>query len=325
MFPVRVAAALALLGAVLGAPAPAFAQALERVTIVVFGSPSLGNFLPPIIKAHKLDEANGLSITFAERTPDAYTAQFNSGEFQVGGSAAVLTVGLADVRGVKVTYLFNLFDFWGAVVTSKPEIKTLKDLEGKDLAAAKGTTNYVMFDWFARQQGLDTSKVSVVNTATPGLVGYALADRATAVQLWEPAYTTLMAKKPSMRTLDLNIAESWQKATGSRVIPYLGVAAHLDWAQKNAALVPKLFDAYKAAADWATANPDEAAKLIAPKGGAQDQKAIADLIKANDRLGLNVRWAGDVRKEIEEVYKAGRSIDFLPSEPSPASIYQRAK
>ena len=97
---------------------------------------------------------------------DAYTTQLNSSEFQLGGSAALLTVGLADTRGVKATYPF---DFWGTVVTSRPEIKTLKDLEGKDLAAAKGTTNYVMFDWFARQAGADTAKFSVVSTATPGL------------------------------------------------------------------------------------------------------------------------------------------------------------
>ena len=179
------------------------AQAPEPLSIVVFGPPSLGAFLPPVIKAQKLDEKNGLAIKFEERTPDAYTAQFNSGEFQLGGSASLLTVGLADTRGVKVTYLFNLFDFWGAVVTSRPDVKTLKDLEGKDLAAAKGTTNYVMFDWFARQLGADTAKFSVINTATPGLIGYALADRAAAVQLWEPAYTTLLSKKPDMRTIDL--------------------------------------------------------------------------------------------------------------------------
>ena len=167
------------------------------LSIVIFGPPSLGAFLPPVIKASKLDEKNGLSINFVERTPDAYTAQFNSGEFQLGGSASLLTVGQADVRGVKVAYLFNLFDFWGAVVTSRPEVATLKDLEGKELAAARGTTNYLMFDWFARQQGVDPAKLSVVNTATPGLVGYALADRAAAVQLWEPAYTILLAKKPS--------------------------------------------------------------------------------------------------------------------------------
>src|SRR5580693_8760943 len=93
------------------------AEAPEPVSIVVFGPPSLGAFLPPVIKANKLDEKNGLSISFEERTPDAYTAQFNSGEFQLGGSASLLTVGLADLRGAKVTYLFNLFDFWGTVVS----------------------------------------------------------------------------------------------------------------------------------------------------------------------------------------------------------------
>jgi ABC-type nitrate/sulfonate/bicarbonate transport system substrate-binding protein len=301
------------------------AQDVEKLTIVIFGAPSLGAFLPPIIKAEKLDEKNGLSITFQERTPDAYTAQFNSGEFQLGGSASLITVGLADLRGVKVTYLFNLFDYWGAVVTSRPEIKTLKDLEGKDLAAAKGTTNYVMFDWFARQLGADSTKFAVVNTATPGLVGYAMAERASAVQLWEPAYTTLLSKKPGMRTLDLKIGDSWNKFAGSRNIPYLGVAAHIDWVEKHKASVPKLFAAYREAADWVVANSDAAAKLISPKGNAEDQKAIADLIRANDRLGLNIRWASDVKKEIQSVYAAARAIDFFPGEPSAASIYEGNK
>ncbi len=302
---------------------PAGAQAPAEISIVVFGPPSLGAFLPPIIKAQTLDEKNGLNIKFEERTPDAYTAQFNSGEFKLGGSAALLTVGLADTRGVKVTYLFNLFDFWGAVVTSRPDIKSLKDLEGKDLAAAKGTTNYVMFDWFAQQLGVDTKKLSVVNTATPGLVGYALADRATAVQLWEPAYTTLLSKKPGIKTLDLKIAENWKKATGSTNIPYLGVAAHTEWAEKNPELVAKLYTAYKQAAEWVAAHPDEASKLIAVKGSADDQKAIASLIRANDRLGMNVKWASDVAKEIKTVYGAGKSIAFLPSDPADSTIYKR--
>ena len=248
----------------LAAASPSYAQAPEPVSIVVFGAPSLGALLPPVIKAQKLDEKNGLAIKFEERTPDAYTAQFNSGEFQVGGSAALLTVGLADARGVKVTYLFNLFDFWGAVVTSRPDVKELKDLESKDLAAAKGTTNYVMFDWFARQLGADTGKFSVINTATPGLVGYAMADRASAIQLWEPAYTTLISKKPDIRTIDIKIADSWKKFTGSSSIPYLGVAAHVAWAEKNKNLIPKLFAAYREAAEWVAANPEAASKLILP-------------------------------------------------------------
>jgi NitT/TauT family transport system substrate-binding protein len=297
------------------------AATLDKLSIVVFGPPSLGAFLPPVIKARKLDEKNGLDISFVERTPDAYTAQFNSGEFQLGGSAALLTVGLAEARGVKVSYLFNLFDFWGTVVTSQPAIKTLKDLEGKELAAANGTTNYVMFDWFARQQGVNTSKLLIINTATPGLVGYAMANRATGVQLWEPAYTSLSIKKPDVRTLDLKIAESWKKFAGSSTIPYLGVAAHADWIAKNPALISKLYAAYSEAASWVAANPDEAAQLIAQKEAADYRAGIAALIKDNGRLGMNVRWAKDVRTEIEKVYEAGVSINFLPSKPTAATIY----
>src|SRR6202166_2412035 len=92
------AAALGLTS--LAAPLPAAAQgtgnAPSKITIVVFGFPSLGAFMPPVIKAKKMDEAHGLDIEFVERPPDGYTTQFNSGEFKVGGSAAVLTVGLAD-------------------------------------------------------------------------------------------------------------------------------------------------------------------------------------------------------------------------------------
>lgn len=297
------------------------AQQLEKLPIVIFGWPSLGAILPPIIKTHKLDAKLGMDIEFVERTPDAYTAQFNSGEFKVGGSAALLTVGLADIRGVKVSYLFNIFDFYGTIVTSTPEVKSLKDLEGKTLAAARATTNFIMANWFAAQLGLDMKKVSVVNTAPAGLVGYALANRAEGIQVWEPALTTLRAKDPNIRVLDLDIPNQWTKFAGSPNVPYLGLAAHVDWIQKNPASVSKLWQMHKEAADWMQANPDAAAKVILPKGSAEDISGLVALIKANDRLGLNMKWAGDIRKEIEQVYKAGRSIDYLPSDPSAASIY----
>jgi hypothetical protein len=62
--------------------------------------------------------------------------------------------------------------------------------------------------------------------------------------------------------------------------------------------------------------------LIAAKGTPDDQKAIAELIRANDRLGMNLKWASDVSKEIKSVYAAGQSIAFLPSEPGASTIYQ---
>jgi NitT/TauT family transport system substrate-binding protein len=313
----------ALAGLALTLPASAAAQAPAKIRIVVFGFPSLGAFMPPVIKAKKLDEANGLDITFEARPPTAYTTQFNSGEFKIGGSAALLTIGVADARGVKVKYLFNLFDFWGGVVTSRPGIKSVKDLEGKELAAARATTNFQMFEFFAKKLGADTSKIKVVNTAPPGLVGYAVADRADAVQLWEPAYTLLKAKKPDIRLLDLSMDKTWKSFAGGAQIPYLGVAAHTDWIEQNPALVAKLYAAYKAAGEYIVKHPEESAAIIAPKATATDKAALVSLIKSNERLGMNVVGAGAVAKQIEAVYKAGIDVGYLKAMPSKDTIYNK--
>jgi ABC-type nitrate/sulfonate/bicarbonate transport system substrate-binding protein len=317
--------AAAIAAFALGEPHPAAAQAqnLTKLKIVVFDFPSLGAFMPPVIKAKKFDEANGLDLTFDDRPPTAYTTQFNSGEYKIGGSAALLTVGLADLRGVKVKYLFNLFDYWGGVVTSRPAIKTVKDLEGKELAAARATTNYQMFEFFAKKLGADVSKFKVVNTATPGLVGYAMADRADAVQLWEPAYTILKAKKPDIRLLDLQLDKTWKSFAGGSTIPYLGIAAHTDWIEQNPEAVKKLYATYKAAADYIVKSPEEAAKIIDPKGTPDEQAAVVTLIKANERLGMNVKSAGEMKNEIEAVYKAGMDVGYLKSMPSDDTIYDK--
>ena len=303
--------------------ADARAQA-QKLDILIFSPPSLGAFMPPIIKAQKLDQANGLDISFHERTPDAYTTQFNSGEFKIGGSASLQTVALADIRGVKVKYLFNLFDFWGTVVTSRDDVKTLKDIEGKQIAAARSTTNYKMFEFFAKKQGVDISKFQVVNTAPPGLMSYAIADRADAIQIWEPTYTLLKAKKPSVRTLDLGIEKTWKAFSGGGTrIPYLGLAAHSEWADKNPELVKKLYATYTAAADWIQKNPDAAAPLMFPKSAPADQQQIAALIRANDRLGISLGGANEMRKEIEAVYKSGIEVNYFTTMPSAASIYDK--
>lgn len=316
---IRWCAALAVAFVAAGA---AWAQgAPSKVTIAIFGPPSLGSFLPPVIKAKKFDIGNGLDLLFVERPPDAYAVQFNSGEFQVGGSASALILANARNRGVQVVYLFNVFDFWATLVTSNDEVRTLKDLVGKEIAAARGTTSFAMVDWFARRQGLDLSKAAVLNTAPAGLMSYAMAGRADAVHLWEPGYTQLISKKPTVRTLDLDIKRQWKQFAGSEAMPFLGVAAHEGWIKQNAKLVEPLYRTYKAAAEWVVKNPGEAADLILPKGSDADRLAIKQLIESKERLALNVVGAAAIRKELEFVFDAGLSIKNLDKLPDPGLIY----
>ena len=153
------------------------------ITIVVFTPPSLGAIFPAVIKQQKFDIANGIDITFVERPPDAYAAEFNSGEFQVGGSASVLIVGLGTTRGIKASYLFNhvrLLGHGGHQPAGHQDARRSQGQADCRRAGARRITRC--------SRGLRNSKAStrnslqVVNTATPGLVGYALADRADAVQ-----------------------------------------------------------------------------------------------------------------------------------------------
>jgi hypothetical protein len=182
--------------------------------------------------------------------------------------------------------LFNLFDYWGAVVAQRRGIDSLADLGGKQLAAARGTSNFTMFEWVARQAQLDAASQQVINTATPGLNGYVLADRADAVQLWEPAYSLLLAKRPDIRILDLDIAARWRSFAGSERISYLGVAAHLSWIAQHRELVPRLYRRYRDAARWCGQSRCRRRDHFQRRPA--DIRAIERLIEDNKRLGMDV-------------------------------------
>ena len=313
--------ALAVSGLMAASPWVRARSVVARLTMVVFDEPSLGAFLQPVIKQRKLDLAHGIDLNFVQRTPDAYTLEFNSGEYQIGGSAALLSIGVARDRGIKVSYLFNLNDYFGAVVTSRKDIRTLHDLAGKHLAASTATTNFAMFRWLMQSEHVSLKDVSLINTAPPGLIGYALADRADAVELWEPAYSQLIARKPSLRSLDLQIREQWERFSPGTDIPYLGVAAHDEWIARNPDLVKRLFHTFVEASKWVRANPDAAARLIAPSLPGSEVGVLRTMIASNKTLRMNVMDAAQARAGIEAVYRAGLQSGYLSKPVDPASIY----
>jgi len=291
------------------------------VRVLAFQAPSLGAFLPAVIKGHRIDAAHGLTVAFSYATPDNYNTEFASGHYQVGGSAALLSEALRTERGVDVTYLFNLFDYFSAVVTADPAIRGLGDLPGHSLAAATGTTNHAMFAWFARAQGLNLDDVELLNQTTAGLSTMALMGRSDATEIWEPAYSSLRHKKPDIRSLDIGLP-SWKAAFGTDTIPYLGLAAHRPWAQAHPDVVAKLYRIYADAAAWTRANPAAAAKIIAaatPKGKAA---TLQGLIEDNDRLRLNVRPARALTDGIAAVFRAGRQTGYLSATP-PSTIVHK--
>jgi NitT/TauT family transport system substrate-binding protein len=141
------------------------------------------------------------------------------------------------------------------------------------------------------------------------------------VQLWEPAYTLVKAQRPDIRTIDLNIAKTWRAYAGGSVLPYLGVAAHQEWIDTHRDLIPGLYRAYKQAAAWVVANPADAAPLVAAVKDDAQRAAVADLIRDNSRLALNLQPAGKIAKEIEATYRAGLDVGLFKEMPPAASVY----
>jgi len=141
------------------------------------------------------------------------------------------------------------------------------------------------------------------------------------VQIWEPAYSMLLAKRPGIHTIDLNIRKVWHAYAGGDLFPNLGVAAHQDWIEQNRDVIPRLSRAYKQAADWVAAHPAEAAPLVAPVKEEGERKAIADMIRNNSRLAMNLYPASTAMKEIEAVYRMGIAVGLFKTLPDASSVY----
>jgi NitT/TauT family transport system substrate-binding protein len=282
--------AVALLAA---ASAAALAQPAKLPTISVsaFNPPSLGAFIPPIIKARSFDKANGFTLEMAYKPSDTYQVDYASGRDEVGGSSTFISEARRASQGVETICLFNIFDYFAGVVTSNPQIKSFKDLEGKQLAADTPTTAWGMGQWFLMKSGVDMSKVRVISQGSPAMVVSIQANRVDAVWVSEPTYSVIL-HGPGGDKLSSVVADHalWKQLTGLSVpLPFLGVSAHKSWLAKNRDQAQALYTAYKQAGVWANANPAEAAKVIA-EATKLNAAALEHALKSG-RLGLNVQPA----------------------------------
>ncbi len=289
--------------------------------VLAFAPPSLGAFLPAIITATGIDRDHRMPLRFRYTTPDNYNTEFSAGHYQVGGSAALLSEALRRERDLDVTYLFNLFDYFTAVVTSDPGIRSLRNIAGRRLAAATGTTNHAMFTWFAARQGLDLDDVELTNQTPAGLSTIALLGKSDATEIWEPAYTSLVKRKPDIRTIDIGLSE-WSRRFSTDVIPYLGLAASTQWALANPDRVRSLYAIYRDAAAFVADHPPEASKIIAAASPGGRPATLQQLIETPGRLKLHVAPASELTGSIDAVFRAGQETGYLTDQP-PATIVYR--
>lgn len=106
----------------------------------------------------QIDQGNGSAATIASIMGGAYDAGF-------GDMNAIIQQAAAKPgeQPVMVYMIYNKAPF--AVIHKAGRIATPKDMEGKRLTAPAGSATHRLFPLFAKINGIDTSKVEIINIA----------------------------------------------------------------------------------------------------------------------------------------------------------------
>lgn len=297
-------------------------QPLEpiAVSMSVLEAPSLSYFVVPLVRELGFDVANGLNLEFLPKPLGTLRTDFAAGTDQLTGAGTALGDGAQlTARGINTAFLFNAFDFWGAVVSEKDApIETVSGVSGRSLAGTLTSTNYAMFEALAHRAGVNLADLAPENSPPAGLGTLMSAGRVDAVQLWEPAHTNLTSSDPG-RFTSLDLAKAWKAEFGQSDIPYIGVVALRSWADANPEAVRRLFAMYKDVAQFIADEPRRAAELIAADTGI-DVAVLEDVLNS-DRFGMSVYATSDNPAAFETMFRAAVDSGYLEAMPGDEILY----
>jgi NitT/TauT family transport system substrate-binding protein len=167
---------------------PARAQAKRQVTVRldwIYQGPNAG-FM--VAQDKGFYEQVGLNVEVGPGKGSGSTAQLVASKATQFGFADGYVVGNGVSKGMNIRTVAGLYrrNPTAVVVLAQSDIKTPKDLEGKTIAIATGSTQFQQWPAFVRGCGLDAGKIRIVNIdpagsppalitgQVPAIAGYAL-------------------------------------------------------------------------------------------------------------------------------------------------------
>ena len=177
----------------------------------------------------------------------------NGGGVQFGSTAGLAAV-LAKANGapIKAVYVYSRPEWTALVVGRDSNIKSVKDLRGKKIAATNGTDPYLFLMRALQNFGVKKSEVEIVN-----------------LQHDDGRLALEQERVDAWAGLDPYMASS-ELSAGSRLI-YRNVAFNTygflnvteAFANEHPGAVKTVIENYERARKWILAHPDEAAKVLA--------------------------------------------------------------
>ena len=178
--------------------APAQAQNKPKIKVSSLTLPVFNPLVWNVMKVQGFDKKHGFELE-AKPYPSisAFYAAFATGETDVliGGPTVLQKLYYEGVPVRLISTGFTLADL--VVFTKNPQIKSLADLKGKQLAADLGSSQYQVIKIYANSKGIDLGKdITVVNANFAVARAQLEADRVDAALVIEPLASIILKQNP---------------------------------------------------------------------------------------------------------------------------------
>lgn len=309
--------------------APETTEAAESSTELIpvrVGALSIASVTLPfmlVMEDQGIAEANGLELDVRQfGDVAAYYGALAAGEVDANVSGPTILQNMRN-EGVPIRGLATAVALHGGVFTTDPDINSVEDLAGKRLAALSAISTYQFLAVYASSLGLDlSSDVTVVNADATEAQAQLLADRVDAAMSWEPAASLLMDQVEDIRQI-YEPRSAWRELSGGLDGWEILVVAREEWIDRYGQDgVDKLIAAFKEAAEFIEANPEEAGQIFERETEFPGD-LYADAVRS-ERLVHVIEpvWEGQHPKELEFMFQAAVDAGYVEELPDEDVLYR---
>jgi NitT/TauT family transport system substrate-binding protein len=297
------------------------AQQRPKISVSSLTLPVFNPIVWNIMKARGFDAKHGFELDIkAYPSISAFYAAFSTGETEalIGGPTIFQKLYQ---EGVPLRIFGTGFTLSDLVIFARdPNIKSLADLKGKQLAADMGGSQFQVVKIYANAKGIELGKdITVVNANFAVARAQLEADRVEAALVIEPLASIILKQNPSWKVI-FNGAEGWKEITGQdgwEIVP----AMRTDAIQRIPAGPKMLLAALQDVANVLHKETDAADKIAV-----DTVKLPPGILKAavdSKRLNMIVEpaWEPATRKSIVDMMERAVKAGFYQKMPDDKIIY----
>src|SRR5499427_8270961 len=314
----KIAAATALT-ALRGAPSRA--QQKPRIAASSLTLPVFNPLVWNIMKARGLDAKHGFELDIKPYPSiSAFYAAFSTGETEalIGGPTILQKLYQ---EGVPLRIFGTGFTLADLVVFAKdPNIKSLADLKGKQLAADMGGSQFQVIKIYTNAKGIDLGKdITVVNANFAVARAQLEADRVDAALVIEPLASIISRQNPGWRVI-FNGAQGWKEITGQEGWEIV-TAMRADAIAKNPNAPKMLIAALQDVAQFMKSDTVEADKIANETLKLPPGILAAALASKRLQMLIQPAWEPATRKTITDMMERAVKAGFYEKMPDDKIIY----